>query len=72
MVREDFDWLDHSLKLLQACNTLVVYTQEGWTKSSGVALEIQEAKRLGIPIYFAEPGADHSELISELLEQPLA
>ena len=44
-------WLEFDLPFLRKCDILMVFTMIGWQESIGVAREIKEAKKMGIPIY---------------------
>jgi len=47
-------WLQAGLALLRACSSVVVTTTELGSKvSAGTTAEIAEARRLGLPIFFA-------------------
>ena len=52
-------WCEGTLELLRRCDA--VLAAQGWSLSSGTLLEISEAERLGIPIYYS---AD--EFLSEI------
>lgn len=43
-------WLELDMKILPCCRKLVVLKIDGWSESRGVAREIVEADKLGIPI----------------------
>lgn len=48
-VDNDF-WLAQDLPILRKCDELIVVELDGWESSKGVQAEIEEAKRLNIPI----------------------
>lgn len=48
-------WLGLDLRILRHCDRLVVVTLPGWEQSKGVQIEMDEAQRLGIPIFFVPP-----------------
>lgn len=50
---EDY-WYEHGLRMLRNASMLVVYQLPDWDKSDGVKLEIDAAKSMGIPIFYAE------------------
>jgi hypothetical protein len=43
-------WMTTDLALLRLCDKLLVLKIEGWEKSVGLAKEIEEAKKIGMPI----------------------
>lgn len=45
-------WLDATLELMRRCDALVLCP--GWKLSSGTCAEIDEARRLGMPIYVSD------------------
>lgn len=45
-------WITMDLEILAHCERLLVLTLQGWEDSVGVAQEIAEATRLGIPIEY--------------------
>lgn len=47
-------WIQHGLLILKMCTEAHVLKLEGWRESKGVSLEIQEAKKLGIPIKYID------------------
>ena len=47
-VGDDF-WLDIAIEIMRACRAVVLVP--GWDRSSGSLAEIDEANRLGIPVY---------------------
>ena len=49
-----FDWYEFDLRILCRCDRLVVLMLDGWRESKGVALEIAEAERLGMPIEYVK------------------
>ena len=48
------DWYTFDLNILRKCHSLTVLTLPGWEQSKGVNLEIQEARRLGLPVYYID------------------
>ena len=48
------DWYKVCIDLIQICTELFVVTMPGWEKSKGVMMEIEEAKKLGIPITYVD------------------
>ena len=48
-LRPDEDWLQGDLELLRRCDIVVLVP--GWRASRGAQAEVQEALRLGLPIY---------------------
>jgi hypothetical protein len=48
-------WLKHDLEALKCCEEMYVVTLEGWEDSVGVCRELEEARRLSIPVTFIEP-----------------
>jgi nucleoside 2-deoxyribosyltransferase len=49
-------WLAGTLELMRRCDAVVLV--EGWRNSSGTMAEIEEANRLGIPVYDGVEGLD--------------
>ena len=49
------DWYDIDLAILRRCDMLLVLTIAGWENSKGVQLEIEEAKKFGMPILYVYP-----------------
>ena len=52
---DDFDktydlWMDYSLTFLEVCDVMLIL--EGYEKSKGVAMEIEYAKQLDIPVFY--------------------
>jgi hypothetical protein len=45
-------WMEYCEKMLNGCDELHVLMLDGWEKSTGVAAEIEIAKRLGIEIKY--------------------
>lgn len=45
----DTFFLDGTMELLRRCDAVLLVS--GWQKSTGTALEIAEAKRLGMPVF---------------------
>lgn len=50
-------WQKHCMAILQECSELLVLKLAGWDSSVGVAAEMDEARRLRIPVGMLEPGA---------------
>lgn len=48
-------WLALDRPFLQACAALLILDIAGWHASQGVALEVAQAKRMGLPIWFVNP-----------------
>jgi predicted acyl esterase len=48
-------WRKHNFRMLALASQVDVLTIEGWNRSVGVAAEMVEASRLGIPIHEVEP-----------------
>lgn len=48
-------WKNWCETFLAKCEKLVVLTVPGWSTSTGVAAEIQLAKKLNLPIEFIDP-----------------
>lgn len=61
-IADDDTWRAHGLRLLTACDILVVLQLPGWDESVGVKAEIVAAERAGKPVYYHAPGnlADYS------------
>jgi len=61
-IHGDMDPLDHSIWLpldkpfMDAAKGLIVCMMDGWDKSYGVSVEIEEFKKAGKPIVYMEPG----------------
>lgn len=54
-LRVDHDfWMAQDLPVLRACTRLVVLRLPGWERSRGVAREIEEAAKLGIPVEYID------------------
>lgn len=54
--RFDHDfWMRQDLAVLRHCDRLIVLMLPGWEQSRGVAAEIREAQRLGLPIDYLHP-----------------
>jgi hypothetical protein len=45
-------WQHYCRAMLRRCNGLIVITSSGWDRAPGVWDEIEEAKKLGIPVYY--------------------
>ena len=49
----DFDyWQKYDELILSRCDRLVVLMLDGWEESNGIAMEIEIAKRIGIPVEY--------------------
>ena len=48
-------WYELDLKLLEACDEIVVIQVPNWGESVGVATEIDRAKELNIPVTYLTP-----------------
>lgn len=48
-VRRDEDWLAGDLEILRRCDMVVLVP--GWRASRGAQAEVQEALRIGLPVY---------------------
>ena len=62
------------LPFLENSQQLLVLMLPGWTKSTGVAMEIQQAQDRGIPVYYVIPRYDDMFRISgvEISNMPTA
>lgn len=49
------EWYRFDLVFLRRCDSVTVLTLPGWEQSIGVNIEIDQAKRLGIPVYYLDP-----------------
>ena len=49
-------WARHDEQHLSRCDQLLVLPVEGWQASEGVRAEIELAKRLGLPVLYAQEG----------------
>ena len=49
-------WITHCLKMLKACDSVVVLCLPGWEDSKGVERECLEAKKLKLGIKYVEAG----------------
>lgn len=47
-------WKEWNMLLLSKCDALYVLTIDGWRGSRGVQAEIEEARRLGMPITYID------------------
>lgn len=53
-------WEEYDRIILSVCSKVLVFCQNGWEKSTGVAAEIKIANELGIPVeYVDEDGHIH-------------
>lgn len=59
-------WVDGTLELMRRCDAVMLVS--GWTESVGTRGEVEEAKRIGIPV-FAVFDALASRLLADSLEQ---
>lgn len=48
-------WMRQDLAILQAAAKVVVLRLPAWERSKGIAREIAEAQRLGIPVEYIDP-----------------
>ncbi|MEK9722114.1 MAG: DUF1937 family protein [Rhodospirillaceae bacterium] len=51
-------WLKINMAMLRAASALHVLALDGWEQSAGVAAELREAGRLGLPVKFFERAGD--------------
>ena len=49
-------WLTHGLKMVKACDLMIILMLPGWEKSKGIKGEITEAERLKIPVRYVAAG----------------
>lgn len=61
----DSFWLDGTLELMRRCDG--VYAMPSWKRSLGATAEVEEAQRLGIPVFFS-----FSEMVAWLGNGPRA
>lgn len=47
-------WMRQDLPMLRLASKLVVLMLPGWLKSAGIAIEIEEAKKAGIPVEYVK------------------
>lgn len=47
-------WRGYDLEMISRCDALMVLTIDGWDRSIGVRAEMDEAARLGKPIYYVD------------------
>ena len=47
-------WEKYDRAMLAACSKVVVFCQEGWRESTGVAAEVRIAKEMGLPVEYVE------------------
>lgn len=55
LLNAEFDWAEFmsvTLTLMKTCDK--VYLLPGWKNSKGCCWEVKEAKRIGMPIWYAE------------------
>lgn len=64
---DDQFWLDATMELMRRCDAVVL--APGWQRSEGVKGELNEADRLGIPIYRSEHELPYADAFLEDLEQ---
>ena len=48
-------WREMDLAIIAICRELVVMQLDGWEQSQGIAAEVAEAQRLGIPVTYWRP-----------------
>ena len=48
-------WQLQDLPILRVCESVLVLCLDGWEQSVGVAGEVAEATKLGIPVYYINP-----------------
>lgn len=48
-------WYEYDIEILRRCDALAVVMLNGWKESKGVRMEIEEAGRLGIPVFYLDP-----------------
>jgi hypothetical protein len=53
------NWSELDLRILSMCDKLVVVKMDGWNESKGIIAEVEEAKRLGIPVEFIGKALTH-------------
>jgi hypothetical protein len=51
-------WLDATMDLLRRCDAIVMC--EGWEASEGSRAERQEALRMGLQVFYHEPGGENA------------
>lgn len=59
-------WLDATMELMRRCDAVVL--APGWQRSEGVKGELNEADRLGIPIYRSEHELPYAAAFLEEME----
>jgi len=47
-------WLEHGLRMVDACDIVRVLCLDGWRESSGVANEVERAEKQGKPVEYIE------------------
>lgn len=45
-------WMAQDKAFLDVCDALVVYTCDGWRESKGIAIEIEYASKIGLPVFY--------------------
>lgn len=61
-------WCDRDRAFLKVCKALVVLKLDGWDKSVGVAAELEEARRMSLPIgWMSEDGSVTWDTIPEFV-----
>lgn len=68
-------WKPFDLAFLDRCDSLIVFMQDGWKESVGVAAEIEFAEEKGLNIYYVNKedimsGKLKKELIKDALYKP--
>ncbi len=47
-------WEEYCVKVMSACDSILIFKLSGWQESSGVKGENEEARKLKLPIYFID------------------
>lgn len=63
-------WIPADKPFMDAARGLIVYRDEGWKNSKGIAIEIEEFKKAGKPVYYLDPGINPIELLDQLKGVP--